>query len=216
MTGYQQALSDAEQMAGFAAAHPSADPRWEGWLSQLEETIARTRGHKLEQQRAAKAWRDAMAKRKELRCYLHDRTLPYLTRAASYRLPELAGKFRRPRSNASYRSFLTQIRRMLRLFDAHAEELKELSQEILQDHRASVRAFEEAYALVATSRRERARASAGLRNSAAKLLRVYWNLEAIYIMELDDFRESLKQWAAQRGPIARREERTKGTLRLIS
>src|SRR5262249_45141262 len=126
MTGYQRALAEAEQMAGFAAAHPATDKRRQGWLAQLEETIARARGLKLEQQRAAKAWREAMAKRKELRGYIHNRTLPYLVLTLRHALPKLAGKFRRPRSNCSYRSFLTAMRRMQRLIDANAEELRSL------------------------------------------------------------------------------------------
>jgi hypothetical protein len=213
MTGYQRALAQAEQMAGFAAAHPSADPHWEEWLAELEKTIARTRGIKLQQQRAAKAWREAVAKRKELRGHIHNQNLPYLIAASKQSMPELRGKLRRPRANCSYRSFLTTVRRLERLIEAHPDE--RMSQMILEDQRVSLRTFEAAHAQVAASLREQSQASAGLRNIAAKLMRLYWNLEVIYIMALDDFRVSLKEWEAESSKIVRTKEQGRGPLRLV-
>lgn len=68
---------------------------------------------------------------------------------------------------------------------------------------------------MAASLREQARASAGLRNISAKLTRLTWNLEAIYIMELEDYRASLKAGAAQRAETVRPEEGGRGMLWLV-
>ena len=124
--GVRGKLEMAARVRQFSRAQPSEDPGYATVLGRFEERLARAEAIVARQHNGLTSARGARARRAELRRVVHFQLLRYLIRVgaiAARTRTELAERFRLPDTRITNRGFLTAVRAMLTLAEAHKDAL---------------------------------------------------------------------------------------------
>lgn len=145
--GVRGKLEMAARVRQFCRAHPSEDPGYATVLGRFENHLARAEAIVARQHNGLTSARGARARRGELRRVVHFQLLRYLISVgaiAARTRTELAEKFRLPDTRITNRGFLTAVRAMLTLAEAHKDALvaEGMSPGLLEELGAKVTEFE--------------------------------------------------------------------------
>ncbi len=214
---FSRRIERATRVREFCKAHPLPDPAYATALAALEEAIARAQAIADRQHQGLAAARAARGRRRQLRKDLHTQILKYLVAVGDLiaaERPELAEKLGLPRSDLSYRSFVTAVRGMLASATPEKELLvkKGMSETLLDDLGRMVDAMEAAGETARTSRREHIGARADFDVVSFELAKEIGVLEGLYRYRFGADAELMAEWDAVRQipglPQPKAEEKT--------
>jgi len=201
----------------FARAHPSEDPTYATALARLEDRLARADALGLQQRAGRAAELAAVQRRDQLRRTGESQLLAHLVQAADLaekEAPDLVGKFRLRRPNATHKAFVISARSMLAEATAHKELLVRhgLSELMLGELAKGLDQIEQETAASGEGRREHIGARVDLEAVAEEVVKVASLFNSFYRFKYNKEPELKAAWDSARkvlGPVRVRRSRAK-------
>ena len=183
--GVSGKLEMAARVRQFCRAHPSDDPSYATAFGRFEDRLTRADAIVARQYNGRVSAKAARARRMELRRSVQFHLLRYLISVggiAGRSNAELAERFRLPDTRANNRAFLTAVRAMVTLAEAHKDALvaEGMSPGLLEELGAKLAEFETVSDAARTARLDHIGARADLDEVAMDLVEAVRVLDGIY------------------------------------